>query len=134
MTSEEELKLQGDKVVELLNEITASKQYLIEKNDFGQANMLGRITEMIKCLHIVNVETTKENLALSDSLRLHYAGQAMQGLLSGNEEFIGYPLLTVKQAFSIADNMVKHGKKEGQIKETESEANALEPDSNNNEQ
>jgi negative regulator of replication initiation len=75
--TDEEQKLQGDKVVELLNEISAVKQSLLKTNDFGQANMLGRCYETIKTLHIINTEAVRENRLLTDHHRLYFAGQAM---------------------------------------------------------
>ncbi len=131
MTTEDELKLQGDKVVELLNELSSIKKYVAEDlKNFGLANTLGRAAEMIKALHIINVETIKENIAVTDGARLHFAGQAMQGLI---QRYANYHNIVV-EAFEIADNMVNYGKQESQVNETASESNALEPDSNNNEQ
>ncbi len=115
MTPEVEENLQTEKVVELLNEITGSKQYLIEKNDFGVANLLGRCYEMVKNLHITNTEISRENRAITDHRRNIWAGLAMQGLLAKDGEQFDTP----KQAFSLADNMVDYGKQESKTKGTE---------------
>ncbi len=131
MTPEEELKLQGDQVTELLNKISGLKQQAMEEHShFYVANILGRCYEMIKVLHIQSVQTIKENLNISNNRRLHYAGQALNGLLASN----GLMFDTVDQAYRLADEMVDYGRQESKVKETDSESNALEPDSNNNEQ
>ncbi len=107
MTTEEELKLQGDHVTELLNKISGlSKQAKEEHSHFYVAKILGECYGLIKNMHIVSVEVAKENLAITDNRRLHFAGQAMQGLIAND----GLMVDTVHQAFLLADEMVDYAK------------------------
>ncbi len=108
MNEEEEQELQGAKVVELLNEISLNKPFLIEKKNFLIANMLGRCYDMLTNLHITNTETVRENRLLTDHKRLHFAGMAMQALIASD----GVMNDTVKEAYLLADSMVEHSKKE----------------------
>jgi hypothetical protein len=114
--NEDEQKLQSQKIVELLNEITLSKQGLIEKKDFKTANQLGRCYEIISSLHVANTEAIRDNRLLTDHKRLNFAGQAMQAMIireSGDKNKLPFHLYyedIVRSAFNIADSMVNYGK------------------------
>ncbi len=114
MNEYDEQTLQSDKVVELLNEIAGHRRYATEKNDFGIANLLHRCYEMLKNMQVVNADAVRENRSMSDHHRTHFAGLAMQSLLIANKDIcVG---TTVEDAFGIADEMVKHGKKNSETK------------------
>ena len=106
---QEELLQEGERVALLLNDIELLKQEFIDAttksskiNQFYVANILGKCYENIKRLHIINMETIRENEKLADHRRMVFAGQAMQGLITSD----GIIVDTVREAFLIADSMV----------------------------
>ncbi len=107
MKPDDEQELQNDKIVELLNEINACKQGELERNNFGKANMLGRCYELLKTLHITNTERGRDLRMITEHKRLHFAGQAMQSLISRSyvSDIVEGDIPV--HAFSMADSMIK---------------------------
>ncbi len=106
--ADEGQRLQGVAITELLNEISDLKRQAVEEQShFYVANILGKCHETVKRLHIVNTEIVRENKAINDNRRLHFAGQAMQALIQryGNNADI------MEDAFAIATDMVTESKK-----------------------
>ncbi len=133
MTPEEELKLQGDMVTGLLNKISDLKRQAVEEQShFYVANVLGECYEVIKSLHIISVQTAKENLKLTDHKRLYFAGKALQGLLAGANPEQGYCCNIVEEAFQIADNMVNYGKQDSKTKCTDDGTGTTPTEDSNN--
>ncbi len=131
ITKEEELKLEGQRVADLLNNISGLQQQAIEENShFYVANILGKCYETIKTLHIINMETIRENELLRDHKRWEIAAKAMQEYLHMMDasEFCLIP----KAAFTLADNMVNYGKQNSETKCTsDGTGNTHSEDSNN---
>lgn len=119
MIKEEELKLETQRIAVFLNDIDRLKADFLdinkdttEINQFFVANMLGKCYENIKRLHVINMETIRENEALADHRRWVLAGQAMAALITSD----GVCHDTEVEAFKLADSMVKHGKKNSETK------------------
>lgn len=106
MTYEEEQRLHGNKVIELLNEINLVKEGVVKEKDFKIAETLLKCYEGIKSLHVINLEAMRENRSMSDHHRTHFAGMAMQSLIVSQNLCCN----TVQQAFKLADAMVNYSK------------------------
>ncbi len=115
MTYEEEQRLHADHVVGLLNEISSCGH---EQDEIGLSNLLGRCREMIKTLHVINIEAMRENRAMSDHHRTHFAGMALQALIGRTHED-GTVDVLIEHAYTIADKMVNYGKNDSKTKCTD---------------
>ena len=121
MNFEKEVELQNEQVKSLLNKLEILQSISRREGEYELANTLGAVHCWLQTLNRESVELVRENTALHDQQRSHYAGLAMQGIISRcvKADILDVDKLT-ESAFSIADTMVMYGKKqEGKTKGTE---------------
>jgi hypothetical protein len=106
-----EKELQQEKIAALMDKVSVLKKAELEVSEYFAANILGDCLHWLHKLHMENVTLTEENEAMNQHWKFHFAGLAMQGMAYLLKA--GYDNSWIaKQAFEIADLMVKYGKKE----------------------
>jgi hypothetical protein len=92
------------------------KRGMVEKEHYEDAGVMERSSNLLRDLHVINTECLKEIRAIKQSLKHHFAGLAMQTLLSVNRDDCGET--TCQKAYGIATAMVKYGEQESKVKGT----------------
>lgn len=115
-TEEQEVEEKETRIVNTLNAISDIKRQAIEdESHFYVAKIICDCENLIKELHGENTFYHRENRAVTDQLRNHFAAQAMTALLATYQDTEGLS----EEAYRVADDMVKYGQKEKQEGEAE---------------
>jgi hypothetical protein len=93
------------------------KAGMVNKGHLDDAEVMEKASGLLRDLHIINDQCLKENTAIKQSLKHHFAGLAMSTLLSVNRD--DCLKTTCQKAYGIADAMVKYGEEESKVKRTE---------------
>jgi hypothetical protein len=131
MDEEQDIEAKETGIVNTLNAISNIKrQAMEEESHFYVAKIICDCENLIKELHGENCFYRRENKAVTDQLRNHFAALAMSALLTTYTDEGD----VVEEAYSIADNMVKYGqeeKQEGEVEGTEDGLDDADTEDNN---
>jgi hypothetical protein len=113
----DECKLKEQIITDLISDLQEMKRGMVDKEHYEDASVMEKSSNLLRDLHIINTECLREIRAIKQSLKHHFAGLAMQGLIADSGGQYKDSEVVIN-AYAIADAMVKYGEEESKVKRT----------------